>query len=162
MKGKYRDRYLLKNIFLVALSRCGKIDEEEIMRGGMMEHVLTVTNTSRKESALHLHPIENWPLSEWQRLKDGMRLLVDSEALTFVYVLDSDDAFVQLRLPRQVWPVLKEAYEKEWDVYASLYEPILLAHFHEEMEYVLTNIPGNGNYGKEMVEAVEEIFQVQP
>lgn len=125
-----------------------------------MEHVLTVTETSQKENALHLHPIEDWPLSEWQRLKDGMRMLVDSDALTLVYVLDSEEAFVQLRLPRQVWPALKEAYEKEWDVYATLHEPILLHYFHEEMEYVLSNIPGNGNYGMEMVKAVEEIFEV--
>ncbi|MFL6562385.1 MAG: hypothetical protein ACJ8MO_40575 [Bacillus sp. (in: firmicutes)] len=33
-----------------------------------------------------------------------------------------------------------------------------LNNFHDEFNYVLTNIKGNSNYGKEMVTKVESIF----
>lgn len=125
-----------------------------------MEHILTVTETKMKDNHLLLIPIEQWPEKEWNALHDGMRMLADSDALTFVYVLDSEDAFVQLRLPKKVWPQLKKAYEEGWEVSASGPKSIKLEHFHSEMEYLLDNIPGNGNYGAAMVEAVEEAFDV--
>ncbi|WP_158736133.1 hypothetical protein [Alteribacillus sp. YIM 98480] len=126
-----------------------------------MEHVLTVTETKLKDNHLILLPIEEWPEKEWNTLKDGMRMLADSDALTFVYVLDSEEAFVQLRLPKQIWPELKKAYENGWDVSAGGPSLIKLEQFHSEMEYLLDNIPGNGNYGSDMVEAVEEAFDVK-
>ncbi|SDH72020.1 hypothetical protein SAMN05192534_11019 [Alteribacillus persepolensis] len=126
-----------------------------------MEHILTVTETKTDHHHLYLVPIEQWPQSEWNALEDGMRMLADSDALTFVYVLDSDDAFVQLRLPKQVWPALKEAYEKQWNVSVLGPSELPLEHFHTEMAYMLDNIPGNGNYGSLMVEAVEETFDVK-
>ncbi|MFB5661414.1 hypothetical protein [Alteribacillus sp. HJP-4] len=126
-----------------------------------MQHVLTITETKITDNTLILTPIEQWPEQEWKQLNDGMRMLADSDALTFVYVLDSPEAFVQLRLPKRTWAALREAYEHEYKVVADGPSPITLEHFQQEMEYLLDNIPGNGNYGSEMVNAVEKAFHIQ-
>ena len=36
-----------------------------------------------------------------------------------------------------------------------------LKHFQEELDYVLNNIEGNNNYGKEFVSAVEKTFELE-
>ncbi|SFE73828.1 UPF0738 family protein [Alteribacillus iranensis] len=125
-----------------------------------MNHVLTITETKQEKNELILIPIEEWPEEEWHKLSDGMRMLADSDALTFVYVLDLDGEFVQLRLPKQTWPSLKTAYEQGWEVLVQGPPLVKLGQFHQEMEYLLSNIPGNGNYGSDMVETVEKVFQV--
>ncbi|WP_240374882.1 hypothetical protein [Bacillus piscicola] len=125
-----------------------------------MEHILTIFNAERENEQLLLYPIEEWPDTEWHKLKDGMRMLADSDALTFVYVLDLDGEFIQLRLPSQIWPQLAEAYTHEWSVSVSGPKRVPLTHFHEEMNYLLSNIAGNGNYGTEMVDKVEKTFQL--
>jgi hypothetical protein len=33
---------------------------------------------------------------------------------------------------------------------------LVLEHFQEELDYILENVEGNNNYGKEFVSAVEE------
>ncbi|WP_125559530.1 hypothetical protein [Salibacterium salarium] len=126
----------------------------------MMEHVLTITEVKKQENILYLKPIEDWPETEWEKLEDGGRMLADSDALTLVYVLESVEAFVQLRMPKQVWPRLKEAHDQELDIILEGPSDIRLDQFQREMAYILDNVPGNGNYGTAMVEAVEEAFQL--
>lgn len=125
-----------------------------------MDHVLTITTTKEENEKVLLFPIEEWPEEEWHKLIDGMRMLADSDALTFVYVLELEGEFVQLRLPKQVWPALKEGYDKGYEVIVCGPTQVKLEHFHNEMDYLLDNISGNGNYGPEMVETVETIFHV--
>ncbi|RSL31046.1 hypothetical protein D7Z54_23160 [Salibacterium salarium] len=125
-----------------------------------MEHVLTITEVKKQENILYLKPIEDWPETEWEKLEDGGRMLADSDALTLVYVLESVEAFVQLRMPKQVWPRLKEAHDQELDIILEGPSDIRLDQFQREMAYILDNVPGNGNYGTAMVEAVEEAFQL--
>ncbi|MDQ7157376.1 UPF0738 family protein, partial [Staphylococcus warneri] len=36
-----------------------------------------------------------------------------------------------------------------------------LKHFQEELDYILDNIEGNNNYGKEFVSAVEKTFELE-
>ncbi|MDQ0298839.1 hypothetical protein J2S78_001259 [Salibacterium salarium] len=125
-----------------------------------MEHVLTVTEIIREGNKLYLKPIEDWPESEWEKLEDGGRMLADSDALTLVYVLESVESFVQLRMPKQVWPHLKEASDQQLEIILEGPSNIRLDQFQREMAYILDNVPGNGNYGSAMVEAVEEAFQL--
>ncbi|WP_125559164.1 hypothetical protein [Salibacterium salarium] len=126
----------------------------------MMEHVLTVTEIKNEGNKLYLKPIEDWPESEWEKLEDGGRMLADSDALTLVYVLESVESFVQLRMPKQVWPHLKEASDQQLEIILEGPSNIRLDQFQREMAYILDNVPGNGNYGSAMVEAVEEAFQL--
>ncbi|RSL31236.1 hypothetical protein D7Z54_22280 [Salibacterium salarium] len=125
-----------------------------------MEHVLTVTEIKNEGNKLYLKPIEDWPESEWEKLEDGGRMLADSDALTLVYVLESVESFVQLRMPKQVWPHLKEASDQQLEIILEGPSNIRLDQFQREMAYILDNVPGNGNYGSAMVEAVEEAFQL--
>lgn len=126
-----------------------------------MEHMLTVTEAAMENNTLKLYPIEEWPVMEWKKLKDGMRMLADSNALTFVYVLDTEEAFIQLRLPKQIWPQLAEAVKQQAEVTVEGPTSIILHSFQQEMDYLLDNIPGNSNYGNEMVNAVEDNFLPQ-
>ncbi|MFD2705050.1 UPF0738 family protein [Salibacterium lacus] len=126
-----------------------------------MEHVLTVTETEYAEDAVYLIPIEDWPRAEWVKLEDGGRMLADSDALAFVYTLEGPDSFVQLRLPKQVWPSLKKAYEENLRICVKGPEFLELPLFPGELSFILDNVPGNGNYGNTMVEAVEDAFQLE-
>ncbi|SCU12697.1 Uncharacterised protein [Staphylococcus aureus] len=36
-----------------------------------------------------------------------------------------------------------------------------LTEFHQELTYILDNIKGNNNYGKEFVATVEETFDIE-
>ncbi|MGY4689543.1 UPF0738 family protein [Salibacterium sp. K-3] len=126
-----------------------------------MEHVLTVTEFEYSKDAVYLIPIEDWPLKEWTELEDGGRMLADSDALAFVYTLEAPESFVQLRLPKQVWPALKKAYEQELKVWVKGPELLELPLFPGELTFILDNVPGNGNYGSTMVEAVEDAFQLK-
>lgn len=36
-----------------------------------------------------------------------------------------------------------------------------LEHFQDELSYILENVEGNNNYGKEFVSAVEETFELK-
>ncbi|MFZ4450421.1 UPF0738 family protein [Salibacterium aidingense] len=125
-----------------------------------MEHILTVTETKVKYQTLYLIPIEDWPEKEWATLEDGGRMLADSDALAFVYTLESPESFVQLRMPKSIWPALKEAYEQELGVCVKGPDVLDLPLFPAELAFILDNVPGNGNYGSSMVEAVEEAFQL--
>ena len=39
-------------------------------------------------------------------------------------------------------------------------DDLVLEHFQEELDYILENVEGNNNYGKEFVSAVEETFDL--
>lgn len=125
-----------------------------------MQHILTVNHYEEDNESLMMYPVEEWPEKEWQKLSDGGQMLADSDALTLVYVLDMEDEFVQLRIPKRVWPLLKAAHDNEKHVYVKNGSALHLENFHEEIDYLMDNVPGNGNYGTEMVSAFEEAFNV--
>ncbi|WP_100399637.1 hypothetical protein [Bacillus sp. FJAT-44742] len=126
----------------------------------MQQHVLTITQVKIEENELLLTPIEEWPKDEWLKLKDGERMLADSDALALVYILELDGQFVQLRFPKHTWPQLHEGYQKGLPAVLEGPENITLEKFKEELEYLLDNIEGNGNYGEDMVAAFENAFQL--
>ncbi|GAK00957.1 hypothetical protein [Geomicrobium sp. JCM 19055] len=89
--------------------------------------------------------------------KDAERMLADSDELAFVYVVENEGSFYQVRLPEMFWPILEEIYEHHYPVYLGK-EELLLDSFQDEMEYLLDNIPDNNNYGSEMADAVVKHF----
>ena len=46
-------------------------------------------------------------------------------------------------------------------IFQSFNNHLELKHFQEELDYVLNNIEGNNNYGKEFVSAVEKTFELE-
>jgi hypothetical protein len=87
------------------------------------------------------------------------QMLVDSDQLSFVYILETDGEYTYLVLQARMWPKLKEAVDKSLSVVlTNQKETLSLPMFIEELTYLIENIKGNSNYGEEMVEKVENTF----
>ncbi|OEH91603.1 hypothetical protein [Bacillus solimangrovi] len=94
-----------------------------------------------------------------ESLKAGERVLVDSDNLAFVYILEDEDAFIYVTLPNSVWPVLKQALLEDLSVKLTDGKTVIqLDELNEEMNYLIDNIKDNSNYGEEMERLVEELL----
>ena len=92
-------------------------------------------------------------------LVPGEQILVDSDHFAFVYLMEANDDYTYIVIHEQIWPILKNAQEQKVSVWLTYNdEQLELINFHDELEYVTTNIKGNSNYGKELVTKVEDIF----
>ena len=88
------------------------------------------------------------------------QMLVDSDGLSFVYLLEKEEGYTYIVLPNLVWGELKTALTEQLPVYLSNQsERLLLNQFHEELSYLIENIKGNSNYGEKMVNEVEAVFK---
>lgn len=86
-------------------------------------------------------------------------MLVDSDALAFVYILETEDRFLYVMVPKPWWPELKAALDAKEPVWLRCGERTLeLEQFHDELSYLLENIRGNANYGEALERAVQEMF----
>jgi Family of unknown function (UPF0738) len=94
-------------------------------------------------------------------LKAKGQMLVDSDHLAFIYILETEDEFVYAGLPHTIWTKLKEANEKNLHVILKINEvEIELVAFFDELNYLLENIKDNANYGEEMENKVVELFSL--
>ncbi|WP_070119730.1 hypothetical protein [Bacillus marinisedimentorum] len=92
-------------------------------------------------------------------LAPGRRVLADSDQLSFIYILEDQEEFVYISLPKHIWPMLKEAFGRKAPVILTSDENELeLSDFHVELAELVENISGNANYGEEMEQEVTEIF----
>lgn len=92
-------------------------------------------------------------------LKPLGQMLVDSDEISFVYLLEKDNEYTYLMLKEDNWTQLKWALEKNAVVSLSTeHSTIELDGFLDELTYLIENIKGNSNYGEAMVTKVEEIF----
>jgi hypothetical protein len=88
------------------------------------------------------------------------QMLVDSDGLSFVYLLEKEEDYTYIVIPNTVWKELKIALTEQLPVYLSKQsERLLLNQFHEELSYLIENIKGNSNYGEKMVNEVDAIFE---
>lgn len=102
----------------------------------------------KTDSLLHLHAIE--PMKQ---------VLVDSDNLSFVYIVDYHESYTYISIPESIWPELKVALEENAKVFLKTDEGrIQLPNFLEELHELIENIKGNSNYGDRMVGKVEGIF----
>ena len=86
-------------------------------------------------------------------------MLVDSDALAFVYILETDDRFLYVIIPKQWWPELKAAFAEGEPIWLESEGMALeLEQFGEELAYLLENIRDNANYGETFEQAVQEVF----
>ncbi|WP_100373488.1 hypothetical protein [Bacillus sp. FJAT-45037] len=95
------------------------------------------------------------------QIKAGERMLVDSDGLAFIYILEDDTQFYYLTFGKDSWQDLREAYESEIPVYAELTtdHQIELTALGTELDFLLENIDGNSNYGEELEANVQEVFK---
>ncbi|MGG4038829.1 hypothetical protein [Heyndrickxia ginsengihumi] len=95
----------------------------------------------------------------FSQLRPAGRMLVDSDECSFVYLTEDDKEYIYLYLPTEIWHDLQQALKHHKNVVAvSRNERLELLDFHEEMDYLISNIEGNSNYGEEFVAKVEAIF----
>ncbi|WP_062048081.1 hypothetical protein [Bacillus sp. JCM 19034] len=102
-------------------------------------------------------PIE---LSLAKDLNPGERMLVDSDQLEFLYILENEEGYYYLAFAKPIWESLNKLRKQEHRCIVHLHEKVKLelTKFVDELEYLVSNIEGNGNYGVEMEEAVRYMF----
>ncbi|SEN15391.1 hypothetical protein SAMN05192533_109189 [Mesobacillus persicus] len=122
-----------------------------------MKQKMNVIQAELIERELLLHTETETNLSQ---LSPVGQMLVDSDQLAFIYIVDLDGEYTYVTIPVESWKVLSEAIViPNLQVYLVNKESRLkLQAFIEEMTYLIENIKGNSNYGAEMVEKVETIF----
>ncbi|CAH2713465.1 hypothetical protein BACCIP111895_00601 [Neobacillus rhizosphaerae] len=119
-----------------------------------MKKRITIQKASTTENKLFLETKE--PVNG---LVPAEQMLVDSVQFSFIYLMENQEDYTYIVFPEQIWPFLKSALEQNIPVLLTFREEsIELISFHEELEYLITNIKGNSNYGNEMVTKVEENF----
>lgn len=96
-----------------------------------------------------------------ENLQAKGQMLVDSDQLAFIYILETADEFVYAGLPHTIWKELKEAKDQNFKVILKINEnEIELVDILEELDYLLDNIKDNANYGEEMESKVVELFSL--
>ena len=95
-----------------------------------------------------------------QSLRAGERMLVDSDNLAFIYILEDDTEFHYVNFSQKTWSDLKQLYTEAKKLELILHEEVVieLTSICEELSFLTENIEGNGNYGEEMEKAVQEVF----
>ncbi|MFD0826235.1 UPF0738 family protein [Neobacillus sp. M.A.Huq-85] len=112
------------------------------MNGKITENQITFTVG---EAINHLRPAE--------------QILVDSDQLSFIYLMEDHEDYSYIAFPEETWELLKTAVKNKLPVWLSFNnEQVELSQFTEELDYIISNIRGNGNYGDQMVSKVEENF----
>ena len=87
-------------------------------------------------------------------------MLVDSDTLSFVYLLDGGEGYTYVRFQEEVWPMLANVLEQDVSVTITSEEGSMLelVDLKEELGYLIENIKDNSNYGEDMNQAVEKVF----
>jgi hypothetical protein len=120
----------------------------------------------RKKIAFQKATIENETLilhtDQSELLKNteaAGQVIVDSDQFAFVYLAENPDEYVYLYLEENIWNDLKVALKEKMTIAAKADGvTLILEGLQEELEYLISNIEGNGNYGEEMVQKVESVF----
>lgn len=105
---------------------------------------------------------ENVPVETAQKVKPGNRLLVDSDGFAFVYIIEDDTDFHHIVFHQEMWETVNQAYKSKKPIWLELGENqgLELTGFHEEFDFLLENIEGNGNYGVDFEQAVSTAFHL--
>ncbi|SDN20331.1 hypothetical protein [Alkalicoccus daliensis] len=118
--------------------------------------MITITSIEAEDKKLLAKADVSLP---FHGLEPEGRMLVDSDGSAFVYLLAHGEDYVQLRFEEKTWNILNTYHEAEWPIYIKTgIKPVELVDFWTEFEFLLDNIEGNHNYGKEFVEKVEQVF----
>lgn len=125
----------------------------------MMPLRLNVQSTAWNENKLILL-VQSDVGKELSRWKDSERMLVDSDGLAFIYVLEREEGFIYISIDHNHWNELKIGLQKKADfvIQSVTGEERELTAFSREMEFLTENIQGNANYGQQMENEVIKVF----
>ncbi len=115
---------------------------------------------TEEQDFLKAHLNEEINLELANSLKAGSRMLVDSDGLAFIYILENDTAFYYVTFEQSTWPYLKKLLVTNKSLILDLgnEKSIELTSMFEELTFLTENIDGNSNYGEVMEKAVKEVF----
>lgn len=86
-------------------------------------------------------------------------LIADSDRQTFVYLVDRGDTYGYVHFPVSMWGSLLQAVEEDASIgWQDGDEWIEMERLKEELDMMLVNIEGNGNYGETFTSLVEKQF----
>ncbi|TMU88065.1 hypothetical protein FGG79_08135 [Bacillus sp. BHET2] len=121
-----------------------------------MRKIVQFQHTTYEDGTLYLHTDQADLL---QGTSAAGQIIADSDNYAFVYLAENEEEYVYLYLNESIWSELKKALKEKAAVIAKSDEYSLeLDQFIEELDYLVDNIEGNGNYGDEMVKKVESVF----
>ncbi|CAD2073231.1 hypothetical protein [Phocicoccus pinnipedialis] len=83
------------------------------------------------------------------------QMIVDSDDFSFIYLLDNGVDYVRLHFVSETWEMLERYRNRK----IILNETLELTEFYDELNYLISNIEGNNNYGKEFEAKVVETFK---
>ncbi|MCA1062067.1 hypothetical protein QTG56_19760 [Rossellomorea sp. AcN35-11] len=121
-----------------------------------MRKIVQFNQTTYENGTLFLHTDQSDYL---KGTTAAGQIIADSDRYAFVYLAENADEYVYLYLEESIWSELKTALKENSAVMAKSEDYSLeLVRFNEELDYLVSNIEGNGNYGDEMVKKVESVF----
>ncbi|TYS90843.1 hypothetical protein [Rossellomorea aquimaris] len=121
-----------------------------------MRKIVQFKHTTYENGTLYLHTDQAELL---QGTTAAGQIIADSDRYAFVYLAENEEEYVYLYLEESIWDELKIALQEKSAVIAKSHDYSLeLDQFTEELDYLVSNIEGNGNYGDEMVKKVESVF----
>jgi hypothetical protein len=124
-----------------------------------MRKKITIEKAERQDNKLVLFPAPHSFSLEEAKAKNYM--LVDSDELAFIYIIEADNEFIYTSIPKSLWRELNEALKANIPVFLKDEKILLeLSGMADELAYLIDNIEGNANYGEEMEKAVKETFHV--
>ncbi|WP_257349130.1 hypothetical protein [Pseudalkalibacillus decolorationis] len=120
---------------------------------------LEVNSTSKHDGYIQFN-CNSDELNRDIELHPSEQVLVDSDTLAFIYILDTPNDFVYVSFPKEHWGELKDAINqsKETRLHLTNHPDLSLEGLKPELEYLIENIKGNANYGNEMMKSVESVF----
>ncbi|MEH6889145.1 hypothetical protein V7024_05295 [Bacillus sp. JJ864] len=122
-----------------------------------MQNKIQVKSVENRENAL-IFCAENTELCV-EGLQARSHVLVDSDNLSFLYILENETAFIYVSIPHTCWEEVKQAMKSDKTMFVRIQDvEIELEQMKEELEYLIGNIEGNANYGEELVNEVERVF----
>ncbi|MGM0851865.1 MAG: hypothetical protein ACQEWI_04490 [Bacillota bacterium] len=121
-----------------------------------MRKIVQFKHTTYENGTLYLHTDQADLL---QGTTAAGQIIADSDRYAFVYLAENEEEYVYLYLEESIWDELKKALQEKSAVIAKSNDYSLeLDQFTAELDYLVANIEGNGNYGDEMVKKVESVF----
>lgn len=122
-----------------------------------MQKKIDIKSVEQQKQALIFYA-ENTTVNA-NTLQPREHVLVDSDQLAFLYILESEQEYVYVSIPHTLWSALKEGLDENREAVAVINGvQVPLIQLKEEIGYLVENIEGNANYGEELVKKVEEIF----
>lgn len=122
-----------------------------------MRKKLMVEKIEKRNERLWL--ISNDSPFSLEHAKPKNHMLVDSDNIAFIYILETEEDFIYVTIPYEHWTDMKQVLTESIPVFLqSGTAELELTNFKEELAYLIENIDGNANYGEQMEQTVKEIF----